>query len=52
MVSGVAVGLLALGERLPTSPAARLARLASWTLIAVGVAGLAAGSGVQSAAAI
>ena len=45
MVSGVAVGLLALGERLPASPAARLARLASWSLIMAGVTGLAAGSG-------
>ncbi len=45
MVSGVAVGLLALGERLPASPAVRLARLASWCLIMAGVTGLAAGSG-------
>jgi hypothetical protein len=45
MVSGVAVGILALGERLPGSPAARLARLASWVLILAGIAGLAAGSG-------
>ena len=45
MVSGVAVGILALGERLPGSPAARLARFASWVLILAGIAGLAAGSG-------
>ncbi len=46
MVSGVVVGVLALGERLPATAPARAARLASWLLVLAGVAGLAAGSGV------
>lgn len=45
MVSGVVVGVAALGERMPASPGGRAARLASWLLVLAGVAGLAAGSG-------
>jgi hypothetical protein len=51
MVTGVAVGILALGERLPGSPTARLARLTSWLLILAGIAGLAGGSGETHAVA-
>ena len=45
MHAGVAVGLLALGESLPTSQSGRTLRLASWLFIAVGVAMLANGQG-------
>ncbi|KAK9809205.1 hypothetical protein WJX72_011379 [[Myrmecia] bisecta] len=45
MVTGVAVGLLALGESMPASLAGRTLRLLSWALIGLGVAGLANGSG-------
>lgn len=45
MVSGVAVGLLALGESLPTTQAGRNSRLLAWILLAVGVAMLANGQG-------
>ena len=44
---GVAVGLLALGESLPTTQAGRNSRLLAWILIAVGVAMLANGQGRQ-----
>lgn len=42
---GVAVGLLALGESLPTSQSGRSLRLISWLFIASGVAMLANGQG-------
>ncbi len=45
MVTGVLVGLLALGERMPSSRAARAVILASWLAIALGVSGLANGPG-------
>ena len=45
MVTGVLVGLLALGERMPASAAARATVLASWLAIALGVSGLANGPG-------
>lgn len=45
MVSGVAVGLLALGEALPTTQQGRNMRLLAWLCIAVGVAMLANGQG-------
>lgn len=45
MYAGVAVGLLALGESLPTSQSGRTLRLTSWLFIAVGVAMLANGQG-------
>ena len=48
MHAGVAVGLLALGESLPTSQSGRTLRLASWLFIAVGVAMLANGQGKSS----
>lgn len=41
--TGVAAGLLALGEALPTAPGLRAVRLASWAALALGVAGLAGG---------
>jgi len=44
MVSGVLVGLLALGEALPRSGARRLLRLISWVLILLGVTNLSSGS--------
>lgn len=44
MVSGVLVGLLALGEALPHGGARRLLRLLSWVLILVGVTNLSGGS--------
>ena len=43
MVSGVLVGLLALGEQLPHGGGRRLLRLASWVLILVGVTNLSSG---------
>ena len=43
--AGVAVGLLALGESLPTTQAGRSSRLLAWILIAVGTAMLANGQG-------
>jgi hypothetical protein len=43
MVSGVLVGLLALGEQLPRSSGGRLLRLASWVLILLGVTRLSSG---------
>jgi hypothetical protein len=43
MLSGVLVGLLALGEEMPRGAARRLLRLASWVLILGGVANLAGG---------
>ena len=43
MVSGVAVGLLALGEPLPRGAARRVLRLVSWLLIFAGVTNLAGG---------
>ena len=46
MGTGVLVGLLVLGERMPASRAARGLRLASWLCIGLGVAGLANGSGM------
>lgn len=49
MGTGVLVGLLALGERMPASRAARSLRLASWLCIGLGVAGLANGSGTRAA---
>ena len=45
MGTGVLVGLLALGERMPPTRPARALRLASWLCIAAGVSGLANGSG-------
>ena len=45
MVTGVLVGLLALGERMPSSRAARAVILASWLAITLGVSGLANGPG-------
>ena len=45
MVTGVLVGLLALGERMPASRAARAVILASWLAIGLGVSGLANGPG-------
>lgn len=42
---GVAVGLLALGEALPTTQQGRNMRLLAWLCIAVGVATLANGQG-------
>ena len=48
MVTGVLVGLLALGERMPASAAARAVVLASWLAIALGVSGLANGPGACS----
>lgn len=45
MVSGVAVGLLALGESLPTSQSGCVMLLTSWLCIAIGVAMLANGQG-------
>ena len=42
---GVAVGLLALGEALPTTQQGRNMRLLAWLCIAVGVAMLANGQG-------
>jgi hypothetical protein len=45
MVMGVLVGLLALGEGMPAGWWARTLRMLSWLLIAVGVTGLANGSG-------
>lgn len=45
MHAGVAVGLLALGESLPTTQSGRTLRLTSWLCIAVGVAMLANGQG-------
>ncbi|KAL6755581.1 hypothetical protein V8C86DRAFT_1790614 [Haematococcus lacustris] len=41
MVTGVLAGLLALGEALPSTHAMRLARLASWLAILLGVSSLA-----------
>ncbi|GMH41730.1 hypothetical protein BSKO_09640 [Bryopsis sp. KO-2023] len=38
MVTGVFVGLVALNEKMPTSPGLRVLRLASWALLALGVA--------------
>lgn len=43
MVSGVLVGLLALGEQMPRSGYRRLLRLVSWLLILFGVANLSGG---------
>ena len=43
--AGVAVGLLALGESLPSSQSGRSLRLVSWLFIASGVAMLANGQG-------
>ncbi|KAJ9515236.1 hypothetical protein QJQ45_002366 [Haematococcus lacustris] len=43
MVTGVLAGLLALGEALPSTHAMRLARLASWLAILLGVSSLAGG---------
>ncbi|PKI36204.1 hypothetical protein CRG98_043400 [Punica granatum] len=37
IVTGVLAGMLALGERLPTAPGARLSLLLGWLLIMVGV---------------
>ncbi|XP_057957826.1 probable magnesium transporter NIPA9 isoform X1 [Malania oleifera] len=37
IVTGVLAGMLALGERLPTAPAARLSLLLGWLLIMIGV---------------
>ena len=48
MVTGVAVGLVALGETMPTGVAARVSVLVSWLLIALGVTGLANGKGAHS----
>ena len=47
--AGVAVGLLALGELLPTSQSGRTMRLTSWLFIGVGVAMLANGQGESCA---
>lgn len=47
--AGVLVGLLALGESLPSSPSQRYVRLLSWLLIALGVALLANGQGQHAA---
>jgi len=44
-MTGVAVGLLALGESLPTTQQGRSMRLLAWLCIAVGVAMLANGQG-------
>jgi hypothetical protein len=44
-VVGVAVGLLALGEALPTTQQGRNMRLLAWLCIAIGVAMLANGQG-------
>ncbi len=45
LIVGVAVGLLALGEALPTTQHGRNMRLSAWLCIAVGVAMLANGQG-------
>eukprot|EP00897_Mesotaenium_endlicherianum_P003171 jgi/Mesen1/2882/ME000175S02032 len=37
IVTGVLIGMLALGEALPRSPSARFGRLASWCLIVAGI---------------
>lgn len=47
--AGVVVGLLALGESLPTTQRGRSLRLAAWLCIAAGVALLANGQGEQPA---
>uniref|UniRef100_A0A1D1ZVW1 Probable magnesium transporter n=1 Tax=Auxenochlorella protothecoides TaxID=3075 RepID=A0A1D1ZVW1_AUXPR len=43
MLSGVGVGMLVLGERLPAGRGAAAARLAGWLAVGAGVAGLSAG---------
>ncbi|KAK9916037.1 hypothetical protein WJX75_007653 [Coccomyxa subellipsoidea] len=45
MLTGVLVGLLALGERMPRTLGMRALRLLSWTAIALGVSVLAGGKG-------
>ncbi len=46
--AGVLVGMLALGEGLPSSRSLGAARLAAWALLIVGVSALASGPGTPS----
>ena len=48
--AGVLVGLLALGETLPSSISLRVLRVTAWLLIVLGVSGLANGQGALPAA--